>query len=275
MLRSDADLIRREAVARVALPPRRAFLSRTSRFNDDAQAALFSPTRLAPTCPESTITRPFPFNACCGEDEVREVDGDSFRLEVGGLVAGERRWTLADLNALPQEEQIRRHLCVEGWSAIGRWGGVPFATFLKHVGADLGRRTPASPPAAVARRPALRRSPGPPRPAFARFSAHRAAAGAARSSPAGLPRGLPAERTTMLKIDAKDAYDGLLKAKGKSYRFPNKGDARYRDGGLYPDVHGKFTLRAPGSASSRRAWSRAGTTRSTSATSTGPRLTDG
>ncbi len=47
----------------------------------------------------------------------------------------------------------------------------------------------------------------------------------------------------MLKIDAKDAYDGLLKAKSKSYRFPNKGDPRYRDGGLYPDVHGKFALR--------------------------------
>src|SRR3972149_9673246 len=38
-------------------------LRKISAFNDGAQAALFSPTKLAPTYPESAITRPFPFNA--------------------------------------------------------------------------------------------------------------------------------------------------------------------------------------------------------------------
>ncbi len=38
--------------------------------------------------------------------------------------------------ALPHAEQITRHICVEGWSAIGRWGGVTFSEFLKRVGAD-------------------------------------------------------------------------------------------------------------------------------------------
>jgi DMSO/TMAO reductase YedYZ molybdopterin-dependent catalytic subunit len=167
--RHDADAVLKEALARVALPSRRAFLGRTltlgglsmltgcslfdgdddgvetalrriSVLNDDAQAWLFDPQRLAPTYPESMITRPFPFNAYYGEDEVREIDGDSFRLEVTGLVADRRRWSLAELNALPQTEQITRHICVEGWSAIGKWGGVPFATFLKRVGADLGAK---------------------------------------------------------------------------------------------------------------------------------------
>ena len=36
--------------------------------------------------------------------------------------------------------QITRHICVEGWSAIGKWGGVTFKTFLERVGADLTAR---------------------------------------------------------------------------------------------------------------------------------------
>jgi len=37
---------------------------------------------------------------------------------------------------MAQTEQITRHICVEGWSAIGRWGGVRFSDFLKRIGAD-------------------------------------------------------------------------------------------------------------------------------------------
>jgi len=111
-------------------------LASISRLNDRVQGALFDPNRLAPTYSGSMITRPFPFNAYYGESEIREVDGDAWRLEVSGMVADRRSWTLADLRAMPQREQVTRHICVEGWSAIGKWGGVPFAHFLKRVGAD-------------------------------------------------------------------------------------------------------------------------------------------
>jgi DMSO/TMAO reductase YedYZ molybdopterin-dependent catalytic subunit len=111
-------------------------LEKVSRFNDSAQAFLFDPNRLAPTYPESMITRPFPFNAYYSEAEVRQVEGNGFRLEVAGMVADKRQWTLPELRALPQESQVTRHICVEGWSAIGKWGGVPFASFLKRIGAD-------------------------------------------------------------------------------------------------------------------------------------------
>ena len=158
-----ADMLA-DAIKRVAQPSRRAFLQRTltlgglglltgctptseenieralaavSRFNDRAQAFLFDPTRLAPTYPDSMITRPFPFNAYYGEDEVRVVDGDAWRLELSGLIADRKPWTLAALRALPQQSQVTRHICVEGWSAIGKWGGVPFSHFLRRVGADL------------------------------------------------------------------------------------------------------------------------------------------
>jgi DMSO/TMAO reductase YedYZ molybdopterin-dependent catalytic subunit len=105
-------------------------------MNDKVQAWLFDPNRLAPTYTAVQITRPFPFNAFYGIDEVTVVNGDDFRLKVGGLVQDKRSWTLDALYALPQAEQITRHICVEGWSAIGRWGGTPFAGFLQRIGAD-------------------------------------------------------------------------------------------------------------------------------------------
>ncbi len=148
----------------IELPARRAFLQRSmtlgglslltgcaitddesvesallamSRFNNCVQGWLFDPNQLAPIYPESMITRPFPFNAYYGDDEVREVDAASFRLEVSGLVSDKHAWTLDELHALPQVDQVTRHICVEGWSAIGKWSGVPFTTFLRLVGADL------------------------------------------------------------------------------------------------------------------------------------------
>ncbi|GJG94289.1 molybdopterin-dependent oxidoreductase [Cupriavidus pauculus] len=112
------------------------FLSRVSRMNDRVQAWLFDPNRLAPTYAEADITRQFPFNAFYGIEEVTVVNGDDFRLQVGGLVGNKKSWSLDELYALPKAEQITRHICVEGWSAIGRWGGTPFAGFLQRIGAD-------------------------------------------------------------------------------------------------------------------------------------------
>ena len=163
----DGDAVVKEVLRRLEQPSRRLFLRRSltlgglslltgcaivdedsvenalmkvSRFNDKVQDWLFDPNLLAPTYPESMITRPFPFNAYYGEDEVRQVDAGSFRLEVGGLVAYKHAWTLPELQALPQTDQVTRLICVEGWSAIGKWGGVPFAGFLSRVGADTSAK---------------------------------------------------------------------------------------------------------------------------------------
>lgn len=166
----DGDAVLKEAVsrishaARISEPARRDFLRRSltlgglsmltgctlvdeasidtalmriSRMNDKVQGWLFDPNRLAPTYPDSMITRPFPFNAYYSESEVRQIEEGSYRLEVTGLVADKRKWALPELRAMPQVDQVTRHICVEGWSAIGKWGGVPFASFLRRVGADL------------------------------------------------------------------------------------------------------------------------------------------
>jgi DMSO/TMAO reductase YedYZ molybdopterin-dependent catalytic subunit len=110
------------------------------RFNDRMQAALFNPNRLAATFTRAQITRPFKFNAYYPADKIRTVDASTWKLEIGGLVDDDTPWTLARLRALPQESQITRHICVEGWSQIGEWRGVPLHVFLKSIGADLRAR---------------------------------------------------------------------------------------------------------------------------------------
>ncbi len=167
VINADGAAMLADAIRQIKAPSRRAFLQRSlslgglalltgcstddagsidaalaavSRFNDKAQALLFDPTRLAPTYPESMITRPFPFNAFYSEDQITQVDGDAWRLELSGLVADRKPWSLARLRALPQTDQVTRHICVEGWSAIGKWGGVPFSVFLRRVGADLSAK---------------------------------------------------------------------------------------------------------------------------------------
>src|SRR6185436_11277868 len=96
-----------------------------SKWNDGVQAWLFNPDRLAPEYTEADITKPFPFNAYYKRDRVPYVDGASYKLELSGLIEDRRSWTLEQLRALPQRSQITRHICIEGWSAIGKWGGVP------------------------------------------------------------------------------------------------------------------------------------------------------
>jgi DMSO/TMAO reductase YedYZ molybdopterin-dependent catalytic subunit len=112
-------------------------LRKISTFNDGVQAWLFDPNRLAQTYPESAITRPFRFNAYYPESDIPEVDGEDYKLEVTGLVQSKDTWTLKALNALPQETQITRLICVEGWSEVGKWTGVRLSDFLRRVGADL------------------------------------------------------------------------------------------------------------------------------------------
>ncbi len=53
-----------------------------------------------------------------------------WRVKVTGLVAKPLSLSMADIRAMPQRTQITRHDCVEGWSAIGEWTGVPLGRIL-------------------------------------------------------------------------------------------------------------------------------------------------
>jgi len=112
------------------------FLHAMSSWNDRVQAALFSPHTLAPTFKASQITMPPRFNAFYDISQAPVVDQSSYRLALGGQITDKTPWSLAQLQALPQEGQITRLICVEGWRVIGQWAGVPLGQFLRRVGAD-------------------------------------------------------------------------------------------------------------------------------------------
>lgn len=107
-----------------------------SRFNDKVQAALFNADKLAPTYSEKDITRPFPFNAYYSLNEAPVIDPATYKLELAGMIENKKPWTLDELHRLPEVSQITRHVCVEGWSAIGSWQGARLSDFLKRIGAD-------------------------------------------------------------------------------------------------------------------------------------------
>ena len=54
----------------------------------------------------------------------------NWRLEVTGLVANPLSLSLENIRRLPQRNQITRHDCVEGWSAIGQWTGPQLSVLL-------------------------------------------------------------------------------------------------------------------------------------------------
>ncbi len=112
------------------------FLHAMSAWNDRVQAAVFSRHTLAPTFAAAQITNPPRFNAFYDISQAPVMDEASYRLELGGQIQDRQGWNLAALRALPQEAQITRLICVEGWRVIGQWAGVRLSDFLGRVGAD-------------------------------------------------------------------------------------------------------------------------------------------
>jgi DMSO/TMAO reductase YedYZ molybdopterin-dependent catalytic subunit len=105
-------------------------------FSDWASARLFRPGHLAPTFAgfELTPFEKFPVNGYDVDDP--EVDFDKWTLTVTGAVQKPGDYTLPQIQALPKVTQNTRHVCVEGWDVVGRFGGVRLSNFLKTVGAD-------------------------------------------------------------------------------------------------------------------------------------------
>ncbi len=114
-----------------------AALLAISRLNDGVQELIFDPNKLAPTYPASMVLKPPKFNAYYDVMDVKPVNGTNWSLELSGRISNKRRWSLGEINALPQREMIIKHVCVEGWDYIGQWSGVPLRSFLERVGADL------------------------------------------------------------------------------------------------------------------------------------------
>ncbi len=57
----------------------------------------------------------------------------SFRLRVDGLVENPREFSFGDLKAMTKQEQITTHFCIQGWSGVAKWGGVPIRDLMAIV----------------------------------------------------------------------------------------------------------------------------------------------
>jgi DMSO/TMAO reductase YedYZ molybdopterin-dependent catalytic subunit len=65
---------------------------------------------------------------------LRTGDFEGWRLEISGLVAKPKDFSLGELRARPAVTQITHLACEEGWSYIAEWTGVPLASVLREVG---------------------------------------------------------------------------------------------------------------------------------------------
>lgn len=118
----------------------RRMLELFSSFNDSVQAAIFNPDKLAPTYAASEVVKPPRFNAYYEIEQVKPVNVADWKLELAGLIGDKRPWTVEQIRALPEQEEIIKHICVEGWDYIGQWSGPNLKQFLTRVGADLSAK---------------------------------------------------------------------------------------------------------------------------------------
>lgn len=100
--------------------------------------SLTGKNKLAQEFSEKDISRYFKPNGnpppFTGQYVMDAMSGWSFwRLEVGGVVKKPGQFSLEELKAIPGRTQITRHDCVEGWSAIAKWKGVPLSEISKRV----------------------------------------------------------------------------------------------------------------------------------------------
>jgi DMSO/TMAO reductase YedYZ molybdopterin-dependent catalytic subunit len=125
---------------RLASEPRlRSVLDAANSLTYTVQRLLIGADRLAPEYSEADISPAFRANGSTDpqDEEYLNLVGNHFadwRLKVHGLVEHELSLSLEELRALPARTQITRHDCVEGWSCIGKWTGVPLAEILSRSG---------------------------------------------------------------------------------------------------------------------------------------------
>ncbi len=113
-------------------------LGGAERLSRGAQNLLTSRKSMAQEFSETELSPTFRSNGTAMPDnlEYQALARNGFSdwaLEVGGLVEAPARFNLAALRQMRSRTQITRHDCVEGWSAIGKWTGVPLHEVLSRV----------------------------------------------------------------------------------------------------------------------------------------------
>ena len=120
-------------------PTVRDVLDSAESLTKSAQRLLLSRQSLAQEFSEAEISPHFRANGSTDPDDPAYVSlmksgFQDWRLEVAGLVSTPLSLSLGELRAVPSRTQITRHDCVEGWSCIGKWTGIPLSVVLQRAG---------------------------------------------------------------------------------------------------------------------------------------------
>jgi DMSO/TMAO reductase YedYZ molybdopterin-dependent catalytic subunit len=129
------------ALAAFAVPGAQEWLLKKGLgFSDWTSGLMFRNGHLATTFADSQVTpfEKFPINDYDVDDP--GVIFENWTLTVTGAVQKSGDYTLAQIQALPRVRQNTRHVCVEGWDVIGRFGGARLSSFLNMIGADTTAR---------------------------------------------------------------------------------------------------------------------------------------
>jgi DMSO/TMAO reductase YedYZ molybdopterin-dependent catalytic subunit len=120
-------------------PSFRKLLASAERLTLGSQRLIIPRQKLAAEFSEADLSPVFKSNGTSRPDTkiYQQFLADNFAswtLQVDGLVQRPQFLSLTALRAMPARTQITRHDCVEGWSAIGKWTGVPLSSVLNLAG---------------------------------------------------------------------------------------------------------------------------------------------
>ena len=123
----------------------RSVLRSGEALNKTAQRLISARAALAPEFSAEDISPVFKANGSISgaTPEYAAHVADKFarwQLRITGMVSNPLALTLQQLMKMPSREQITRHDCVEGWSAIGKWRGTPLGMLLKQAGLSTNAR---------------------------------------------------------------------------------------------------------------------------------------
>ena len=105
----------------------------TQSITDPLRVLLFGHERSAQRYSRADISPSFWVNGRPPAEEsyltMAREGFSNYTLTVGGMVERPLRLTLDDLRAMPKQTQITKHCCIQGWSGVAEWSGVP----LRHI----------------------------------------------------------------------------------------------------------------------------------------------
>lgn len=126
--------------------PVRDFLERANQLTYSAQRALVGEQAMAKEFSESEIRQGQRPNGSTDPRNIelyRDLEASGFaayKLRITGLVETPKEYSLTELRNMPARTQITRHDCVEGWSCIAKWTGVPLSRLLDEAKVKPGAK---------------------------------------------------------------------------------------------------------------------------------------